>query len=122
MSSTGHKDRGLETLLDLDGEVFPMESGHWTKIEARVVTQTNHRPHGIKYSLTLPDKYNKRILGYDNAHAFKPSRKKYGCNVSMWDHKHNREDVKRYEFESAAQLMEDFWTDVNETLAEGGMK
>lgn len=97
-----------------------MESGYWTKIKAKAVTITNQRPHGLKYSLTLHDKYNKRILGYDNAHAFKPSRKKYGCNVSMWDHKHNCEDVKRYEFENVAQLMEDFWTDVNETLAEGG--
>ena len=99
-----------------------MESGHWTKIEAKTVVPTHHRPHGIKYSLTLHDKYNKRILGYDDAHAFKPSRKKYGCNVRMWDHKHNQKNVKKYEFESTAQLLEDFWNDVDETLEEGGKR
>ena len=29
------EDRSLETLLDLDGEIFPMDNGYWTKFEAR---------------------------------------------------------------------------------------
>lgn len=28
-------------------------------------------PHGIKYSLTLHDRRNHRVIGYDNAHSFK---------------------------------------------------
>ena len=28
---------GLENLLNLDGEIFPMETGYWTKFEARRV-------------------------------------------------------------------------------------
>lgn len=119
MSLKGQKYRELEALLDLDGEVFPMESGHWTKIEARVVAPAHNRPHGIKYSLTLHDRHNKRILGYDNAHAFKSSRRKYGCSVRTWDHKHKRENVEKYKFESAARLLDDFWADVDETLAKG---
>lgn len=33
--------KGLETLLSLDGEIFPMENGYWTKFEVKQVTPTN---------------------------------------------------------------------------------
>ena len=49
------KDPGLETLLELDGEVFPMENGYWTKIEAHRVSPSDQIPHGIRYSLSLHD-------------------------------------------------------------------
>lgn len=44
------EDASLETLLDLDGEVFPMDNGYWTKFEACRVKPTKQIPHGIKYS------------------------------------------------------------------------
>ena len=34
--------------------------------------------------------------------------KKYGANRIVWDHKHKRNIVKAYEFESSGQLLEDF--------------
>jgi hypothetical protein len=108
-------DFGLETLLELDGEVFPMDNGYWTKFEARRVEPSEAMPHGIKYSLTLHDKQNVRIIGYDNAHAI-PKSKKYSARRVVWDHKHEREIVKAYEFESAGQLMDDFWRDVNRII------
>jgi hypothetical protein len=46
------RDASLETLLDLDGEIFPMDNGYWTKFEAHRVTPTKQIPHGIRYSLT----------------------------------------------------------------------
>ena len=46
------EDKTLETLLDLDGEIFPMENGYWTKFEASRVTPTQKIPHGIRYPLT----------------------------------------------------------------------
>jgi hypothetical protein len=49
---------GLETLLSLDGEIFPMDCGYWTKLEAKQVVPTEHIPHGIKYCLTLHDQHN----------------------------------------------------------------
>lgn len=107
---------GLETLLSLDGEIFPMSNGYWTKFEVKKVTPNEHIPHGIKYSLTLHDRYNKRIIGYDNAHAIKPKRKKFGAKRLVWDHKHNKSIIKNYEFESAQQLLQDFWKDVNDIL------
>lgn len=107
---------GLDTLLLLDGEIFPMSNGYWTKIEAREVIPSEHIPHGIKYSLSLHNRYNKRVIGYDNAHGIKPKRKKFGAKRVVWDHKHNQNIVEEYEFESAAQLLEDFWKDVNDIV------
>lgn len=109
-------DRGLEALLDLDGEVFRMENGYWTKFEAREVEPSAQIPHGIKYSLTLHDRHNQRILGYDNAHGVKPKRKNFAAKRTAWDHKHHRESVEAYEFEDAGRLMEDFWADVDQVL------
>lgn len=110
------EDASLETLLHLDGEVFPMDNGYWTKFEVNRVTPTKQIPHGIKYSLTLHDRNNTRILGFDNAHAHKPKRKKYGARKVTWDHRHKIEKIIDYEFESASQLLEDFWRAVDEML------
>ncbi len=100
---------GLETLLNLDGEIFPMDNGYWVKFEAKRVGVSSAIPHGIKYSLTLHDKTNQRILGFDNAHSYKPRNAKYGAKKETWDHVHKRMDTFPYEFDSADQLMEDFW-------------
>jgi hypothetical protein len=118
MSKTKYtkEDASLETLLYLDGEVFPMDGGYWTKFEVSRVRPTKQIPHGIKYSLTLHDRNNTRLLGFDNAHAHKPKRKKYGARKVTWDHKHKIEKVFDYEFESASQLLEDFWRAVEEIL------
>ncbi|MBF0266318.1 MAG: hypothetical protein HQL46_13720 [Gammaproteobacteria bacterium] len=112
------KDIGLETLLLLNNEVFPMENGYWTKVEAKVVTSNENIPHGIKYSLTLHDRNNIRVLGYDNAHGIKPKKKKYVAKRLVWEHKHKRNLVEPYEFENASQLLEDFWSDVDKMLFE----
>lgn len=116
MAGQGGIDSGLDTLLDLNGEMFPMENGYWTKFEARKVEPNIHIPHGIKYSLTLHDDQNRRILGYDNAHGIKPERRRFAARRTIWDHKHDREKIEQYEFESAGKLMEDFWNDVHEVL------
>lgn len=96
----------------LDGEVFPLDSGCWVKFEAKVVESSSAVPHGVKYSLTLHDKRNHRVIGYDNAHSFKPTQK-YGAKKETYDHIHKKMEVVSYEFESAAQLMEDFWKSVD---------
>ncbi len=101
----------LENLLNLDGETFPMDNGYWVKFEAHKVLPSKAIPHGIKYSLTLHDKRNQRVIGYDNAHSYKSS-KKYGAKKQTYDHIHNQMDIVSYEFESALQLLEDFWESV----------
>ena len=107
-------DETLEFLLQLNGEKYPMDNGFWTKFEVFRTTPNKNIPHGIKYSLTLHDKYNHRILGFDNAHGCKPKKKKYGAKKTTWDHKNKREKILPYEFESAGQLLEDFWKAVEE--------
>lgn len=111
-------DPGIDVLLELDGEVFPMDEGYWTKFEARQVDPTPQIPHGIRYSLTLHDSTNRRVIGYDNAHAIKSQRNSYRAKRIEWDHKHDREKVTYYDFESPGQLMEDFWVDVNRVTNE----
>ncbi len=118
MSRQDVNDPGLVTLLDLDGEIFPMDNGFWTKIEAKVVLQSDKIPHGVRYSLTLHNESNLRVLGYDNAHGFDTGRKGFRAKVTEWDHKHEGTKVNSYEFQSAGQLLEDFWNDV-ERIIEG---
>ncbi|MBE9545934.1 MAG: hypothetical protein IMF10_00390 [Proteobacteria bacterium] len=112
-------DETLDVLLSMHGEIFLMDDGFWTKFEAYKVEPGEHIPHGIRYSLTLHDKHNTRILGFDNAHSFKPKKRRYGAYKVSWDHKHKREKILPYEYESAGQLLEDFWSDVEQIIKEG---
>ncbi len=116
MSRNSKKDPSLENLLIMSGEVFPMDNGYWTKIEAYEVKPNQQIPHGIRYSLTLHNSNNQRVLGFDNAHAYKPKRKKYGAYKTTWDHQHKKDHVVPYEFESAGQLLEDFWEAVEQII------
>ncbi len=106
----------LENLLMLDGEIFPMDNQYWVKFEAKKVEVSKEIPHGIRYSLTLHDKSNHRVIGYDNAHSFKPRKGKYGAKKETWDHLHKRMETFPYEFESAVQLIEDFWNSVEQYM------
>ncbi|WP_255477851.1 hypothetical protein [Serratia sp. OS31] len=62
---------GLEYILSLHGTRVNREDGYWWKIEAWKVTKTAFIPHGIRYNMTLHDKYNTRVFGIDIAHAIK---------------------------------------------------
>ena len=101
----------LENLLNLHGEIFPMGDGYWVKFEAYQVEISDSIPHGIRYSLTLHDNKNHRVIGYDNAHSFR-STKKYGAKKESYDHIHKKMSIVPYEFKSASELLEDFWSSV----------
>jgi len=116
LNESKNDDVGLETLLLMDGEIYPMDNGYWTKIEARRVEPGKHVQHGLRYSLTLHDKNNTRIFAIDNAHGIKPERKKFAGRKTAWDHKHREDKVVSYEFESASQLLTDFWDEVARIL------
>lgn len=102
----------------LNGEIYPMDNGYWVKFEAWQVKPNTQVPHGIRYSLTLHDHDNRRVLGFDNAHAPKPGRKRYGARKTTWDHKHQREKTTAYGFESPGQLLEDFWRETYRIIEE----
>ena len=115
------RDFGLETLLDLDGQIIDQGNGYWIKIDARVVPASEDVPHGIRYSLTLHAPSGQRLLGYDNAHPVKqPGKFKFSGKRRASDHIHQtgREIVQNYEFQTAAQLLADFFRDADKKLYE----
>ncbi|MCL2891986.1 toxin-antitoxin system TumE family protein [Brenneria tiliae] len=114
------RDSALDYLLSLQGETVYRDDGYWWKIDAWEVRATPFVPHGIRYSLTLHDKYNTRVFGMDNAHGIKlPKKGKYSGRV-VYDHIHRNAKDKGYpyEFVSAAQLLEDFFNKVDEIIEE----
>lgn len=113
-------DYTLDTLLALDGSIVRLEGGFWWKIEAKAIEPNEFIPHGIRYSLTLHDKTNHRIMGFDNSHAVRPSSNfKYAGRCLPYDHKHRTASDKGvpYEFQNAAQLLSDFWAEVDRVIA-----
>jgi hypothetical protein len=108
-------DYELEALLDLDGLTYQFAAGYEVKIEARRVAATKDRPHGIRYSLTLHDFRNRRIYGMDNAHGVR--------GRTAFDHRHvyGPRKIVPYEFRGPAQLLEDFYREVERILSERGV-
>lgn len=115
------RNPGLDLLLELNGTEYTEENGYWYKIEAYRVSPTKEIPHGIRYSLTLHNRSNQRILGFDNAHAVKSKRKgKFKGRIIAYDHLHKSAADKGtpYVFSSAQQLIEDFFHEVNRIIEE----
>lgn len=112
-------DHGIATLLELDGQIIEQACGYWIKIEAYRKEPDRNIPHGIRYSLTLHNKYGTRVLGYDNAHApHKPKKFKYSGIKFTYDHKHRSAKDKGvpYEFVDAYQLLTDFFSNVDAVI------
>jgi hypothetical protein len=115
------RDQGIDTLLELHESILDQEDGYWVKLEAWRVEVSEQIPHGIRYSLTLHAPQGERILGYDNAHAVKPSNNfKYAGQVLPFDHRHRHASDKGvpYEFKDAARLLADFFAEVDRVLKE----
>jgi hypothetical protein len=110
MNGPGDVDWEMEALLSMDGEIGDAGDGLWFKIEAERVGKDDHRPHGIKYSLTLHDKTGQRIFGIDNAHSIgKPRRGPGYRRITAWGHLHEGKRKKRYEYRTACDLLKDFF-------------
>lgn len=114
---------GIETLLELTGQIVQQEYGYWVEIHAWRIDATGTVPHGIRYALTLHDSNGNRIIGYDNAHAVmlpSTSKFKYAGRVLSYDHKHRHISDKGvpYEFKDAFHLLKDFFADVDRVLKE----
>ena len=110
-------DKTIENLLDLDGIRYVIDErlGLWVKFEIQEVTATKDRPHGIRYSLTLHDRSNKRIMGLDNAHAIEHSEKRTVAPKRTYDHWHRdiTDKGQPYNYTNAGKLIEDFWKEVS---------
>lgn len=110
------RDHELEVLLSLDGYEFQFARGYWVKIEAQRVAASVGRPQGIKYSLTLHDPAGRRIYGLDNAHGIH--------RRAPFDHRHvyGGRRLVAYEYRGPAELLEDFYREVERLLREGGIR
>lgn len=110
------EDISIENLLELDGVRYVIDErlGLWVKFEAMRVRSTNERPQGIRYSLTLHDRFNRRIIGFDNAHAVEHGGKTNVSPKRTYDHWHRDalDNGRPYDYQSAGKLIEDFWKEV----------
>jgi hypothetical protein len=105
----------LEVLLNLDGFEFQFGRGYRVKIATQRIQATPGRPYGIKYSLTLHDPTGRRIYGLDNAHGTRGRR-------PTFDHRHvyGGRPLVPYVYRGPAELLEDFYCEVERILAERG--
>lgn len=88
------EDKDIHNLLELDETRFVIdeELGLWVKFEAKSMESTRDRPHGIRYSLSLHDRFNKWIMGFDNAHAIEYGKKINVAPKRTHYHWHQNED------------------------------
>jgi hypothetical protein len=116
-------DPAADVLLDLDGQVFVVDSkGEYVvRFSVRRVDRTPERPHGLKYSLTLHGPDGSRLVGFDNAHTVRKSHGPGGKSPTAYDHKHKTDAIRPYRFRDAGTLLEDFWAEVDRVLKEKGV-
>lgn len=115
-------DSSLPVLLDLDGTKIGVGTQYWVKISAWVIEPDDARPHGIRYELTLHDAGNRRILGFDNAHAVKRPGGRFVEQPRAYDHRHRgpKDAGVPYSYLNAGKLVADFWHAVFKALDELG--
>ena len=115
---TPPRDPSLDTLLDLDGQVLVVDSdgGHWVRFVVTRIAALPEKPHGLDYSLTLHGPEGERLVGFDNAHPV--GRQKRG---DPQNHRHRLKTIRPYDYQDAATLLADFWTEVDAVLKERGV-
>lgn len=117
-------DVGNEYFLSLNRQYIGYDGGYWATFRVTSVEKTEERPHGFQYSLSFHDPHDDRIFGYNNAHAVDaatgPARK--SKRPKPWDHitRRGRKSVP-YAFTTPYQLVQDFFTEVDEYLKKEGV-
>ncbi|MGE3624204.1 MAG: DUF6516 family protein [Bdellovibrionales bacterium] len=111
MDAAGHE---LEFLLSLNGYEFRFSSGYRIRLAARRAKPSKARPHGVKYSLTLHAPDGKRVYGMDNAHKI--------AGQKEFDHRHiyGAHKILGYRYRGPAELLEDFYREVERILGQEG--
>jgi hypothetical protein len=112
------RDKSLDTLLELDGQVLVVDpkGGHWVRFVVTRVPISPEKPHGLDYSLTLHGPDGERLVGFDNAHPVGRQRRGH-----PQDHRHRLRTSKPYRYHDAGTLLVDFWTEVDAVLRERGV-
>jgi hypothetical protein len=96
--------------------MYAIHGPFWVKFEVKQVPVTPEKPHGLNYSLTLHDGGGERILGFDNAHSVREGDGPGAKTRIEYDHQHKGERIRFYEYQDAATLVADFWTEVDKIL------
>ena len=106
-----YDDPTIEWFFELDGTIhFADERCKYRiKITAKRTDVTAERPHGLRYSLTLHDADNERILGFDNAHPVRARKGPGGKKHRFHDHRHRYDKTHVYHFVDTATLITDFY-------------
>ena len=81
----------LAFLLDFNGRIHRYAGGYWLKFEIMRVPVTETRPHGLDYSFTLHGPDNRRLIGFDNAHAVPAKGSRFKKRPKAMDHWHRIE-------------------------------
>lgn len=117
------RDASLDTLLDLDGQVFVVDNDgrYWAQFVVHRVPVIEGKPHGLDYSLTLHGPDGERLVGFDNAHPIRKRPGPGGRAPIAQDHKHRLHTVRPYDYQDAATLLADFWNEVDTVLREKGV-
>jgi hypothetical protein len=113
------RDQTIDALLDLDGVVSALSDDaapYWVKFVVKRVPANPERPHGLHYSLTLHDPQGDRVLGFDNAHPVREGSGPGARTRIEYDHRHQRESVRFYDYQDAGTLIMDFWTEVESII------
>ena len=108
-------DHELEFLLSLDDTEFRLLNGYVIKFEAARTKATKNRPYGIKYSLTLHAPSKERIYGLDNAHGTRGQ-----TEFDHW-HVYGQRKIVGYRYRGPAELLMDFYREVERILSERGV-
>lgn len=86
---------------------WKMKNGWQAVFRAELVDVSPGRPHGWSYALILQDEEGRRLLGFDNSHAFDNAK-----DGDPFDHEHRFGRVgqrPQYLFVSPSQLVTDFF-------------
>ena len=109
-------DDSLLRLLSDDRRRYWLENGWSIRFRIAQAAVSAHRPHGVRYSLTLHDEANRRLLGFDNAHGLP--------RLQAYDHRHRFRRTGQllpYEWHGADQLIGDFFGAVERACAMEGV-
>lgn len=103
MIKMAYPEESLIRLLDYDGKLYGLASGHWLKFEVRGVTATNAVPHGMAYSFTLHASGGERLLEFDNANSIPHPGSAFVARPEVADHWHrSRFNRNRHDEDSVA--------------------
>lgn len=111
------RDDALDRLLSYHGLRYYLANSWFVRFRVWRVEVSETRPLGIRYSLTLHDDLNRRLLGFDNAHGV-PQQVAH-------DHWHLFRRTKPsfpYVFQDADKLLVDFMTAVETACQQEGVE